>query len=54
MGKGKYLGEFELLVLLAVVRLRADAYGVTIRHIPYETTNQIVRSKRTVRIFSFQ
>ena len=31
MGKGKYLGEFELLVLLAVVRLRDDAYGVTIR-----------------------
>jgi DNA-binding PadR family transcriptional regulator len=26
-----YLGEFELLVLLAVLRLGADAYGVTIR-----------------------
>jgi DNA-binding PadR family transcriptional regulator len=26
-----YLGEFELLVLLAVVRLGHDAYGVTIR-----------------------
>ena len=26
-----YLGEFELLVLLAVLRLGQDAYGVTIR-----------------------
>ena len=26
-----YPGEFELLVLLAVLRLRDDAYGVTIR-----------------------
>ena len=24
-------GEFELLILLAIVRLRGDAYGVTIR-----------------------
>lgn len=26
-----YLGEFELLILLAVLRLDADAYGVTIK-----------------------
>ena len=26
-----YLGEFELLVLLAILRLDHDAYGVTIR-----------------------
>lgn len=26
-----YLGEFELLVLLAILRLRDDAYGVSIR-----------------------
>jgi DNA-binding PadR family transcriptional regulator len=26
-----YLGEFELMVLLAVMRLGEDAYGVTIR-----------------------
>ena len=26
-----YLGEFEILVLLAVIRTAADAYGVTIR-----------------------
>jgi PadR family transcriptional regulator PadR len=30
MGTG-YLGEFEQLVLLAVMRLQADAYGVTVR-----------------------
>src|SRR6185503_17800159 len=29
--KGEYLGEFEQLVLLALVRLRDDAYGMTIR-----------------------
>jgi DNA-binding PadR family transcriptional regulator len=28
---GIYLGEFELMVLLAVMRLAEDAYGVTIR-----------------------
>jgi PadR family transcriptional regulator PadR len=27
----EYLGEFEQLVLLAIVRLGTDAYGVTIR-----------------------
>ena len=40
MGKGTFLGEFEQLVLLAVIRLEANAYGVTIR-----------RSKAQVRIF---
>ncbi len=29
--KGNYLGEFEELVLLALIRLGDDAYGVTIR-----------------------
>lgn len=28
---GKYLGEFEQLVLLAVMQLEQDAYGVSIR-----------------------
>jgi PadR family transcriptional regulator, regulatory protein PadR len=28
----QYLGEFEQIVLLAVVRLADDAYGVPIRH----------------------
>jgi len=30
MGKGDYLGEFEQIVLLAVLRLGGNAYGVTI------------------------
>lgn len=30
-GPALYLGEFELLILLAIVRLEEDAYGVTIR-----------------------
>ena len=29
--KGDYLGEFELYVMLAVLRLKGRAYGVTIR-----------------------
>ena len=37
-----YLGEFELLVLLAVLRLGGDAYGVTIRdEIERETTRAV-------------
>lgn len=31
MGKGAYLGEFEQLVLLALLRLRDNAYGMKIR-----------------------
>ena len=31
MPKGKFLGEFEQVVLLAVLRLGADAYGAKIR-----------------------
>jgi PadR family transcriptional regulator, regulatory protein PadR len=30
MGKGDHLGEFEQIVLLAVLRLGENAYGVTI------------------------
>ncbi len=30
MAKGEYLGEFEQIVLLAVLRLGKEAYGVTI------------------------
>lgn len=32
MGKEKNLGEFEILVLAALVRLGEDAYGVSIHH----------------------
>jgi len=31
MAKGQYLGEFEQLVLLALLRLRDNGYGVTVR-----------------------
>src|SRR5438067_5592590 len=31
MGKGSYVGEFEQLVLLAIMRLGQDAYGAGIR-----------------------
>ena len=31
MAKGAFLGEFELYVMLALVRLGPEAYGVTIR-----------------------
>ncbi len=31
MGKGNYLGEFEQLVMLALVRLGQEAYGMTVR-----------------------
>src|SRR5580765_8497844 len=31
MGRGGYLGEFEHIVLLALMRLGDDAYGVTVR-----------------------
>ena len=31
MGKGDYLGEFEQVVLLAIMALAENAYGVTIR-----------------------
>jgi len=31
MGKGDYLGEFEQMVMLALVRLGSNAYGMTIR-----------------------
>lgn len=31
MSKGTFLGEFEQMVLLAIVRLEGNAYGMTIR-----------------------
>ena len=31
MGKGQFLGEFEQLVMLAVIRLGDDAYGMNVR-----------------------
>ena len=31
MGKGEFLGEFEQMVILAILRLGSDAYGMTVR-----------------------
>lgn len=43
MGKGDYLGEFEQIVLLALIRLGANAYGVRIRQEIAERTSRDVK-----------
>ena len=40
MGKGEYLGEFELVVMIAVARLGSDAYGMTVYDEIRETTGR--------------
>jgi DNA-binding PadR family transcriptional regulator len=42
MAKGDYLGEFEQLVLLALIRLEDNAYGMTIRQTIQERTRRAV------------
>ena len=42
MAKGDSLGEFEQMVLLAVARLRAEGYGVTLRQEIAERTGRDV------------
>ena len=42
MGKGNYLGEFEQLVLLALIRLEENAYGMTIRQVIQDRTRRAV------------
>ncbi len=42
MGDRQFLGEFEQLVLLALVRLQGNAYGVTIRRELVERTKRDV------------
>jgi DNA-binding PadR family transcriptional regulator len=42
MPKGAYLGEFEQHVLAALLRLRGNAYGVTIRREIMERTGRDV------------
>ncbi len=42
MGKGSFLGEFEQLVLLAIIRLEGNAYGVAIRDTIDEYTGRDV------------
>ena len=42
MSKRTHLGNFELMVLLAVIRLGDDAYGVPISHAIEDTTGREV------------
>jgi DNA-binding PadR family transcriptional regulator len=43
MRKGDYLGNFDLMLLLALLRLREDAYGVTIaRELEEQTGREVV------------
>ncbi len=42
MPKGDYLGEFEQMVLLALIRLNDNAYGVTIRREIQSRTDRTV------------
>ena len=42
MAKGKHLGEFEQLVMLAVLRLGNEAYGMTVRRELETTARRVV------------
>src|SRR5437016_2986814 len=43
MRKGAYLGNFDLMVLLALLRLGEDAYGVTIaQELESQTAREVV------------
>ncbi len=42
MSKGAYLGEFEQMVLLALIRLGENAYGMTIRQVIQERAGRPV------------
>lgn len=42
MGKGDYLGEFELVVLATLVRLGDDAYGMQVRRDIEQSTGREV------------
>jgi DNA-binding PadR family transcriptional regulator len=42
MNRQTFLGEFEMLVLLAVLRLKGDAYGVTILREIEERAGRVV------------
>ena len=44
MGKGSYLGEFELVVLLAMARLEGNGYGMSI----YDEIQQITRREVSI------
>lgn len=42
MGKGEFLGEFEQLVILSLLRLGKDAYGMNVRREAEHTTDRQV------------
>ena len=42
MGKGEFLGEFEQMAMLAILRLGDDAYGMTVRRELEETAGRNV------------
>jgi DNA-binding PadR family transcriptional regulator len=42
MGKGTFLGEFEQMVLLAILRLQDNAYGVHVRRVIEERAGRLV------------
>lgn len=42
MPKGEYLGEFEQIILLALMRLAEDAYGMRVRREIEERTGRAV------------
>jgi PadR family transcriptional regulator len=44
MARGDYLGEFELVVLLGLARLKADAYGVSV----YEEIDRVTGRDVTI------
>lgn len=43
MGKGTFIGEFEQMVLLGIVRLAGDAYGVTVHREIEQITGRSIR-----------
>lgn len=40
MGKGNFLGEFEQLVILAILQLGPEAYGLSVRDLIAEKTGR--------------
>jgi PadR family transcriptional regulator, regulatory protein PadR len=55
MRKGDYLGNFDLLLLLALLRLGDDAYGVTIaQELEEQTGREVVVASVYARLESLQ
>jgi PadR family transcriptional regulator PadR len=55
MRKGEYLGNFDLMLLLALLRLGEDAYGVTIaRELEEQTDQEVVVASVYARLERLQ